>query len=308
MLAVPGAPKQAMDKVHAVLPAIVASGKPAVVAALGDESPIPLEFHAMFRARGVPVFRSVERAMRALALATAYGQAVEAAADRAPATSAPPLPQQGVLPEFAGKAYLAALGIPVPPGKLASDLAAAKTIAAEIGYPVAVKAQASALTHKSDRGGVILGIADEKALASAWNGMQANMAGIALEGILVERMVGGGLEMIVGARRDPHWGPVLMVGLGGIWVETLNDVRLMPAWLPSARIVDECHRLRGAAMLRGGRGRPAVDVAALADVASRIATAMQARSEIVEIDLNPVVVLPQGAIALDALIVAESGR
>lgn len=307
MLAMPGAPKQAMDKVHAVLPAIVKSGKPAVVAALGDEAPIPTEFPTMFRERGVPVFRSVERAMRALALATAYGQAAEVATDAAPSGSAPPLPRPGVLPEYAGKAYLAALGIPVPAGMLAGDLAAAKSIAAEIGYPVALKAQASALTHKSDRGGVMLGIADENALATAWKAMQANMAGMALDGILLERMVEGGLEMIVGARRDPSWGPVVMIGLGGIWVETLKDVRLMPAWLPKARIVDECNRLRGAAMLRGGRGRPALDVAALADIAARVAAAMRARPEIIEIDLNPVVVLPEGAVALDALIVGQSG-
>jgi acetate---CoA ligase (ADP-forming) len=307
MLAVPGAPRQAMDKVHAVLSAIVSSGKPAVVAALGDESPIPTEFQTMFRERGIPVFRSPERAMRALALATAYGQAVDAAVDTAPSASAPPLPHHGTLPEYVGKAYLAALGIPVPAGKLASNLAEAKHIAAEIGYPVALKAQASTLTHKSDRGGVMLGIDGESALAAAWERVRANLAGVALDGILVERMVEGGLEMIVGARRDPNWGPVVMVGLGGIWVETLNDVRLMPAWLPKARIVEECDRLRGAAMLRGGRGRPAVDVAALADIAVRIAAAMRARPEIVEIDLNPVVALPKGAIALDALIVGGSG-
>jgi acyl-CoA synthetase (NDP forming) len=296
-----------MDKVHAVLPAIVNSGKPAVVAALGDESPIPTEFLTMFRERGIPVFRSPERAMRALALATAYGHAVEAATDAAPPASAPALPRQGVLPEYAGKAYLAALGISVPAGKLAGDLAAARIIAAEIGYPVALKAQASALTHKSDRGGVMLSITDENALAGAWERMQANMAGVALDGILVERMLEGGLEMIVGARRDPNWGPIVMVGLGGIWVETLSDVRLMPAWLPKARIMDECDRLRGAAMLRGARGRPALDVEALADVVIRVAAAIRARSEISEIDINPVVVLPKGAIALDALVVGGSG-
>jgi len=137
--------------------------------------------------------------------------------------------------------------------------------------------------------------------------LQAAMAGIALDGILVERMVKGGLEMIVGARRDPDWGPVVMVGLGGIFVETLKDVRLMPAWLPKERIVEQCYRLKGAAVLRGVRGRPAVDVEALADVVLRVAAAMMAQSEITEIDINPLTVLPsgQGAIALDALIVTR---
>jgi acyl-CoA synthetase (NDP forming) len=206
-----------------------------------------------------------------------------------------------------GKAYLAALGISIPKGKLARDLAAAKAIASEIGYPVALKAQASALSHKSDRGGVILGIESVEALASTWDAMQAAMAGIALDGILVEQMVTGGLEMIVGARRDPNWGPVVMVGLGGIFVEALKDVRLMPAWLSRERIVAECYQLNGAATLRGMRGRPAVDVEALADVALRVAAAMTARPEIAEIDINPLAVLPsgQGAIALDALIVTR---
>src|SRR5207248_1091297 len=97
------------------------------------------------------------------------------------------------------------LGVAIPKGKLACDLAAAKAIAAEIGYPVALKAQASALSHKSDRGGVILGVDSDHALASAWDEMQSAMTGIRLDGILVEQMVKGGLEMIVGARRDPGW-------------------------------------------------------------------------------------------------------
>jgi acetate---CoA ligase (ADP-forming) len=304
MLAVPGAPQQAIGKGQAVLQAIVASGKPAVVAALGDESPIPAEFQVMFRERGISVFRSPERALRALAHATRYGRALAAPRGTAPSISVPPLPHHGTLPEHVGKAYLAALGIAVPKGKLTRDLATAKTIAGEIGYPVALKAQASALSHKSDRGGVILGIENEHALATAWERMQGAMADIALDGILVEQMVHDGLEMIVGARRDPSWGPVVMVGLGGIFVEMLKDVRLMPAWLSKERITEECYQLKGAAMLRGTRGRPAVDVEALADVVRRIAATMTARPEITEIDVNPLALLPKGAIALDALIVA----
>jgi acyl-CoA synthetase (NDP forming) len=307
MLAVPGAPKQAIDKGRAVLSAMVASCKPAVVAALGDESPIPAEFYSMFRERGIPVFRSPERALQALAHATRYGRALAAPPAIAAPISTPALPHHGTLPEYTSKAYLAALGISIPKGKLARDLNAAKAIAAEVGYPVALKAQASALSHKSDRGGVILEIESEYTLVSAWDQIHSAMEDIALDGILVEQMVKGGLEMIVGARRDPAWGPVVMVGLGGIFVETLKDVRLMPASLPKQRIVEECYRLNGAAMLRGVRGRPAVDVEALADVVLRIAAAMTARPEISEIDINPLAVLPsgQGAIALDALIVTR---
>jgi acyl-CoA synthetase (NDP forming) len=198
----------------------------------------------------------------------------------------------------------------VPAGDLAADLAGAGAIAARIGYPVALKAQAASLTHKSDAGGVILGIDSEAALVRAWQRMQDDLAGVdvLLEGVLVEAMAPPGVEMIVGARRDPEWGPVLMVGLGGIWVEALDDVRLMPADLASAQVVEEIHRLRGAPLLRGLRGAAAADVEALADTVMRIGAAIRARPEIVEIDVNPLVVLAAGAgvIALDALIVTEA--
>jgi acyl-CoA synthetase (NDP forming) len=307
MLALPGAPKQAIEKGRAVLSAMVASGKPAVVAALGDESPIPAEFYSMFRERGITVFRSPERTLRALAHATHYGRALATPSVTAASISTPALPNHGTLPEYTSKAYLAALGISIPKGKLARDLYDAKAVVSEIGYPVVLKAQSSALSHKSDRGGVILAIESVEALVSAWDEMQTAMTGITLDGILVEQMVKGGLEMIVGARRDPGWGPVVMVGLGGIFVETLEDVRLMPARLSKERIMEECYQLKGAAMLRGPRGRPAVDVEALADVVLRVAAAMTARPEITEIDINPLSVLPagQGAIALDTLIVAR---
>jgi acetate---CoA ligase (ADP-forming) len=308
----PGSPTQAMGKAHAVLPAIVESGKPAVVVALGDGSPLPAEFFTAFRERNVPVFRSPERALRALALATAYGRALQAPRESASiaAEAMQPLPRCGVLPEYVCKAYLAALGITVPAGKLAVDLTAAKTIASTLGYPVALKAQASTLTHKSNAGGVALGIDGETALARAWERIKDNMvrAGVATEGMLVEAMAPPGLEMIVGAQRDPDWGPVLMVGLGGIWVEALHDVRLLPADLPKERVLEEIGRLKGAQLLRGARGHPPADIEALADTVMRVGASIRARPEIMEIDINPLVVLAAGAgvIALDALIISTS--
>ena len=306
---VPGSPKLAMDKVNALLPAIEKGGKPAVIAALGDEYPIPPEFIAAFRDRGIPVLRSPERALRALAHATAYGRAL--AADRTPASlpDAPALPQRGVLPEHIGKAYLAALGIPIPAASLARDLDAARAIAARIGYPVALKAQAAALAHKSDVGGVALGIKDSAALDAAWQRVHERIAaarpGLALDGALVEAMAEPGPELIVGARRDPGWGPVVLVGLGGIWTEALDDVRLMPADLVRERVIEEIGRLKGARLLHGLRGAAPVDIAAIADVAVRIGALMRARAEIKEIDINPLMAYPQGVLALDALIVTE---
>jgi acyl-CoA synthetase (NDP forming) len=307
---VAGSPKLAMDKVNALLPAMAASGKPSIIAALGDDFPIPPDFIASFRGKGIPVLRSPERALRALAYATAYGQMLAETAATPASTPAPPLPRTGTLPEHEGKQYLKALGIAVPDGALARDVAEAKEIAARIGYPVALKAQAAALAHKSDAGGVVLNITDAAALDAAWRQIAERIAaaqpGLALDGMLVETMGPRGIEMIVGAKRDPGWGPVVMVGLGGIWTEALDDVRLMPADLSEEQVAAEIGRLKGARVLAGLRGAPPSDVAAVADVAVRLGALMRARPEIAEIDINPLVVYPRGVLALDALIVVAT--
>ena len=158
----------------------------------------------------------------------------------------------------------------MPRGELARTVGEATEIAARIGYPVALKAQAEALAHKSDAGGVALGVTDAAALEAAWRAMHARIAA-ARPGLAARRRAGrgdgaAGLELIVGARRDPAWGPVVLVGLGGVWTEALDDVRLMPADLPRERVIAEIGRLKGARLLAGMRGAPAVDVAAIADV------------------------------------------
>jgi acyl-CoA synthetase (NDP forming) len=306
---VAGTLQYAMAKADALLPALRAGGKPTVVALLGDDFPVPPGFLATFRAEGVPVLRSPERALRALTHATAYGQALASARTEGPTIEAPPLPRRGTLPEYEGKAYLAALGIAVPNGALARNVAEAKTIAQRNGYPVALKAQAAALAHKSNAGGVTLNVADAGALEAAWAQMMERVAaaqpGLALDGILVEAIAAPGVELIVGARRDPEWGPVVMIGLGGIWTEALNDVRLMPPDLSRDGIIAEIGRLKGARVLQSFRGAAPADLAAVADVAVQIGALMRARPEITEIDINPLIAYPHGVLALDALIVAN---
>ena len=298
-----------MDKVHTLLPAVLAAGKPAVVAALGDNSPVPAEFFTSFREKGVAVFRSPERAMRALALATEYGRTLRALAGRTadPPEALPPPPHHGTLPEYMGKEYLAELGIPIPSGRFVTRLDDAKKSAQEIGYPVVLKAQAATLMHKTEAGGVILGIDGDAALTAAWTRMQATIgdAGITPDGFLVETMAPRGIEMIVGARRDPDWGPVLMIGLGGVWTETLHDVRLMPADLPKDAIAGEIAKLKGAALLGGLRGTPPADIAALATVAACIGSLIRTHAEIGEIEINPLVVYSDRVLALDVLVVAN---
>jgi acyl-CoA synthetase (NDP forming) len=296
---------------HAIAP-IRDSGKPAIYAIFAAGSTLPPELEPMLRAANIPFLRSPEAAVRTMARVAAYG-AASASADRRvrDAPSAPPLPARGTLAEYRGKEWLAAAGIATPPGGLAANLAEAQRMTARIGYPVALKAQAASLTHKSDAGGLILHIGDDASLAAGWKRLHATLAlarpELALDGVLVERMAGRGVEMAVGARRDRQWGPVLMVGLGGIWIETLNDVRLMPADLDEAGIVAEIGKLRGARLLHGARGTEPADIAALARTAARVGALMRAMPELQEIDINPLLVYPQGrgVLALDALVVTS---
>jgi len=199
----------------------------------------------------------------------------------------------------------------VPDGTLARSIAEAEKIAVRIGYPVAMKIQAKDLPHKSDVGGVILGISDADTLRQSWDQMRATVGAVRpdlrLDGVLIERMSRPGLEFIVGARRDPDWGPVVAVGFGGTLVEILDDVRLMALEVTTEDIVRELGRLRGAKLLAGARGAPPADVTALAAIVAKVAALMRAASDVMEIDLNPVMVYPQGqgACALDALVVAK---
>jgi acyl-CoA synthetase (NDP forming) len=159
---------------------------------------------------------------------------------------------------------------------------------------------------------VILDVADAGALRAAWEQLHGNVRrarpGLKLDGVLVEAMAPkgpGAVELIVGARRDPHWGAVLMLGLGGIWIETLQDVALLPAGAGKAAIVEALGRLKGAALLRGARGAPPVDLAAVADIAHTVGGLLERTPEIAELEINPLVAYPEGrgALALDALIV-----
>ncbi|KFF48803.1 hypothetical protein GY26_12015 [Gammaproteobacteria bacterium MFB021] len=212
-----------------------------------------------------------------------------------------------MIPEYRAKQQLRQLGVTFGTLAVATSLDEAQRIAADLGGAVALKAQAAALSHKSDVGGVILGIEGETALARAWGQLHRDLARQApdtpLDGVLIERMGDAGCEMIVGARHDPQWGPVVLVGFGGVSAEVLRDVRLLPADLTAAAVRRELDKLKGAALLHGHRGRPACDVAALAELVAALGALMQAEPRLVEIDLNPVMVYPegQGVLALDAL-------
>ncbi len=280
---------------------------PVILAMLGDEAEVPPDLIADFRALGVPFIRSPERALRALAcLAEAAARPATPVAAKVERKSAA-LPS-GVLPEYRSKQILAPLGVPVSAGSLATSLETAIVAARRAGYPVALKAQSASLSHKSDAGGVVLGLGDEAQLAEGWTKLFANLAharpDLEIDGVLVEAMAPRGVELIIGARNDPEWGAVLMIGLGGVFAEALKDARVVAADLSAESIVGEIMKLKGAAMLSGFRGAPPCDVPAAARIAATLGAFVQAHPEIAEVDLNPVVVYEQGkgALALDALI------
>ncbi|HEY2787994.1 MAG TPA: acetate--CoA ligase family protein [Gaiellales bacterium] len=246
------------------------------------------------REGGVPVYTTIEAAATALA----------GLRSRSPARGAPPLPpaQTGSIEPgyFGSRALLSAAGVPFATAVAVRTPEQALAAAGELGYPVVVKA-VDAL-HKSDAGGVVVGIADPAALAEAVCGLTGRLA---VETLSVERMapLHEGVELIVGARVDPRFGPVAMVGLGGIYTEVFGDVAVDLAPVDSAGAERLLRSLRGAPLLTGTRGRLPLDIAAAAAVAATLSRVAAARPDVAEIEINPLLVTPTGAVALDARVI-----
>lgn len=310
-------PKTAQLKFPPIISAITGSKphKAIIFAGLDEGAVVPAEYLSELRSLQVPYFPSPERAYRALArlIASSAERRIETSPAALPRSVE--LPPDGIVAEYRSKALLATAGIPFPAGRLVSTLEEAQRTAAALGFPVVLKAQSANLPHKSDAGGVVLGLSDASSLAQGWGRLHANIArnrpGLELDGVLVEAMGQRGVELIIGGRHDPEWGPIILAGFGGVQAEVLQDVRLLVPDLPVEAIVDQLYGLKGGALLRGFRGSPALDVVAVAEIIRRVGALLQAQPSIQEIDLNPVVVYPvgQGAVALDALIqVLSSNR
>lgn len=280
---------------------------------MNDATPIEEELADRFKAMNIPVSYSPERTLRAVAKIGTYGRRCAAEWKAIATEPFPGLPEfeSGTLPEWRGKKILSAIGIEVPSGNMAKSLEEAISAAGEASYPVALKAQSSSLSHKTEAGGVLLGIENEEELREAWKRLTSNIEatspGLELDGVLVEAMAAKGVELAIGARRDADWGPVLMIGLGGIWIEAIGDVRIMPADASADQIRTELMSLNSAKLLEGIRGAPPADVDALVTIAAKVGRLMITRPEIVELDINPLVVHPegQGVTALDALIITK---
>ena len=223
-------------------------------------------------------------------------------------------PAGGVMCEHDAKTLLSARGIGgIPAGGLALDAAGAVRIASGIGGPVAMKVQSDDLPHKSDSNGIALGIEGESAVREAFarimENARASGPSAVIKGVRVERMVGPGVEMIVGVSRDPDFGPMLGVGLGGVLVELLDDFVLSPAPVDTAEAREMLRNLRGRRILDGVRGAPPADVDALVGLLVAVSEFAAAASDALEaLDLNPVIVHPrgEGVSVVDAGIVARA--
>ena len=210
--------------------------------------------------------------------------------------------------ERAALAFLAGHGVPVVPASLAHDAAGAVAAARAIGGAVVLKIAAAAISHKSDIGGVLLGLEGDAQVAAGYQrileAVRKHQPDAVLDGVLVAPMRERGVELIVGMARDPVWGPVLAVGLGGIWVEILKDVALRVLPVDAAGARGMLAELRGAALLAGQRGIPAADLDAVAAVIARIAQAAQSLGpQLAAFDVNPLWVRGSAVEALDALFV-----
>jgi len=214
----------------------------------------------------------------------------------------------GPMGEAAAKARLAQAGIPSLPEAVAATADEAAELAAGMGGgPVVLKIVSPDIAHKTEVGGVALNLAGADAVRAEAQRMldeiPAKVPGARIEGVLVSPMAGEGVELIVGSQRDPVMGPMVMVGLGGVLAEVLKDVALARAPVTEAEALAMLSRLKGAAILDGVRGRPGVDTRAVAQVIARLSVLAAANADTVEsIEINPLLARPEGAVALDALI------
>ena len=268
----------------------------------------------------VPVYPYPEDAARALAHAAAHAQwrarpegtvptfADIRAADASALVTSALREGRGWLAPREVAELLSCYGLTVAPYRIAATPESAGLAAAELGGDVALKAIAPGLVHKTEAKAVRLGLAGPEATEAAARELAADVAraGHQIESYLVQRMVGPGVEMLVGMVHDPSFGPVVVCGSGGTAVELMKDVSVRVSPLTDRGAADMVRSLRTFPLLDGYRGRPKADVAALEDTVLRIGALVEAHPEIAELDCNPVMVLASGAVVVDARIRVEA--
>jgi acetyltransferase len=291
--------------------------KPVLAVLMGREG-LPQGL-AELNAAGIPGYRFPESAVRALAamyrqrrwIERPVGEVREFPVDReAVAAILGAAREEGreKLTETEVMRVLEAYGIPTAPHRVARTVEEALEAAEAVGFPVVLKILSPRIIHKSDVCGVVVGIESAEELRAAWTRVteeaprRAGIGADEVEGVLVQKMVGGGKETIIGMTSDPQFGPVLMFGLGGIYVEALGDVvfRVQPVTDVDAR--EMVGAIRGARLLQGVRGEPASDLGAVQDVIQRVSQLVGDHDEIREMDVNPWLAFPEGGVAVDGRI------
>jgi acyl-CoA synthetase (NDP forming) len=299
----PAEPERMLRAYEKMTGAIAASPRPVVIVGnvLTDVGPFAREVQER---TGYPhVVADIEHGMAAIGAAVRWSRTQAQGVRPRPAAVPDPLvrgPATGVWAEHRASALLAENGVPVVPAELASGEDAAVAAAERFGYPVVLKAAAEGLGHKSDVGGVRLGLGSAEEVRRAYREVAA-VTGPA--GALVQPQRTGGVELLVGIVRDPAWGLVLAVGLGGVWVEVLNDSALRVLPVDEADVREALGELRGAALLRGGRGTEAADLDVVAGVITRVCALAAGLGDSLEtLEINPLLVRGPEVEALDALV------
>ena len=260
---------------------------------------------------GIPVYEEATHATRAIAALAGFARSFRERRPRPPVPPPTDLPA-GPVNELAALQVVAAAGVPTVPARSARTAREAGDAAADLGFPVVIKVLSADIVHKSDIGGVRLGIADRAAAEAAFEEVaaacRAAAPDAAIDGCLVAPMVSGGVETILGVQCDPVFGPIVMFGLGGIFVEVLKDVTFRAAPFDEAEARAMIESVAAYPVLTGLRGQPPSDLGALAAALSRLSLFAAANADTIEsLDLNPFLVRPEGegALALDAVLVTH---
>jgi len=216
---------------------------------------------------------------------------------------------RSVLTEIESKELLGQSGVNVNDTRLATSPSEAVTIAGQLGFPVVLKIASPDIIHKTDSGGIRLGLETPEQVAQAYNDITEAVGGkhpgARVHGISVQKMSPPGVEVIIGMSKDPQFGPVLMFGLGGVWVEILEDVSLRVIPVTRRDVREMLREIKGYRMLTGYRGLPPVDESKLEDMLLAVADFVTQYPMVKELDLNPVIAYNDDAVAVDARILLE---
>jgi acetate---CoA ligase (ADP-forming) len=268
---------------------------------------------ATLNALGYPTVDGVDAACQTLSALTAMGRNTTTAVPVIQIARATPLPPEAFRHEAGAKSALGAAGLPIPPEHIAHTPDEAVAAAEKLGYPVVLKILSEDLQHKTEVGGVVLGLGDRTQVSAGCAELlarvKAKVPAARIDGVLVAPMIKGGTELILGIKRDPIFGPAVVVGFGGIFAEIMQDVCVRPAPVSEAEAMDMLRSLKAFAVLDGARGRPRSDLAAAARAVSTLSIfAVAHADQVAEVDINPLTVLPEGhgAFALDALLIPLS--